>query len=98
MSIGIEILYYFLIFLNFALRIYSWVFIIYIIMSWFPVNPDNFFVKFIRGLCQPLYNWVRKVLPPLRLGMFDFTIVYIIIFIHILSLVFQRLIFVIEGG
>ncbi len=78
MSIGLTILLYFLLFLRFVLWAYSIVILVYAILSWFPVDADNFLVKFIRGLVDPIYEWLLSFLPPLRLGMIDFSLLYLI--------------------
>lgn len=72
-------------FLRFALEIYNYVFLAYILLSWFPIDPANPLARFIRGLCEPLYRWVLKIFPPLRLGMFDFSIMYIVILFFLLD-------------
>jgi YggT family protein len=87
----VNYLAYFVQFLMIALEIYSWVFIIYILLSWFPVDPNNFLVKFIRGLCEPPYKFILRFLPPLRIGMFDFSIFYVIILIYLLRFLLQLL-------
>ena len=73
-------------FLYFALQIYNWIFVAYILLSWFPIPRDNIIVKFLVGICEPVYNGILKILPPLRFGMFDFSVFYVFIILYLLQL------------
>lgn len=72
------VLLYFLLFLRFSLWAYSIVILVYAVLSWFPVDGNNFLVRFIRGLVDPIYDWLLSFLPPLRIGMFDLSLFYLI--------------------
>ncbi len=54
------ILFYFLQFIYVAVQIYEWVFYIWIILSWFPVNRDNPIIKFVTGLVEPVYEAILR--------------------------------------
>ena len=80
---------YLILFLKFVyvmLRAYDIVLFIYIILSWIPIDQDNFLVKFIKGLVDPIYNWIKAHLPPLRIGMLDLTIFYLFISVTVLEI------------
>ncbi|NPV00454.1 MAG: YggT family protein [Brevinematales bacterium] len=85
-------------FLGFALQCYSWIFIAYILLNWFPISRDNPIVKFITGLIEPVYLGILKILPPLRIGMFDLSPFYLLIIINVLSFVLERIRNSIAGG
>ncbi len=83
------VLYYFVQFLKVALYIYQWVFLIWIVLSWFPVNRDNPIIRFITGLVEPVYEAVMKILPRLQFGMIDFSIIYFILLFRLLFWLFD---------
>jgi len=56
--------------LDFALTIYTYVLIIYILMSWFPGARESQFGYFIGRLCEPYLEPFRKIIPPIG-GMID---------------------------
>ncbi len=78
-----------------ALEIYSWLFFFYILVSWFPFNESQpffgFLIRFLRALCEPVYNFVMRFLPPLRIGMLDFSPMYVFLLIALLRVILSRL-------
>lgn len=74
-------------FLHWAIFIYTWIFLIYILISWFPISPDNVLVKILRALCEPLYTALLRVLPRLVIGPMDLSPLYFYIFLQILDFV-----------
>lgn len=52
-----------------ALYIYSFVLIIYILMSWFPGARESAFGEIFAKLCEPYLEPFRKIIPPI--GMLD---------------------------
>ncbi|OIJ17757.1 hypothetical protein BKP45_19535 [Anaerobacillus alkalidiazotrophicus] len=51
------------------LRLYSWVVIAYILMSWFPNARESSIGQFIGSIVEPYLAPFRKIIPPL--GMID---------------------------
>lgn len=47
-----------------GLRIYGWMIIIAILMSWVNPDPRNPVVRFLHGLTYPLWNYLAQRLPP----------------------------------
>ena len=45
------------------IRIYSYVVIIRVVLSWFNPNPHNPLVQFLRGVTDPALDAVRSFLP-----------------------------------
>ncbi len=84
MNIFLTLLSYLLLFLSIFLWAYNIVILIYAILSWFPIDNENPLVKFIRGLVEPVYQWLLRFLPPLRIGMLDLSLFYLIILNYIL--------------
>ncbi|WP_101843812.1 YggT family protein [Halobacillus sp. Marseille-P3879] len=52
-----------------ALNIYSWILIIYILLSWFPGARESSFGEVLGKLAEPFLEPFRKIIPPL--GMID---------------------------
>ncbi|GGN49355.1 YggT family protein [Oceanobacillus indicireducens] len=54
---------------SFAIYIYSWILIIYILMSWFPGARESSFGELIGRIAEPYLEIFRRFIPPL--GMID---------------------------
>ncbi|MGL4366851.1 MAG: YggT family protein [Brevinemataceae bacterium] len=85
-------------FLDFLIQAYNFVFFIWILASWFPIDRSIPIMRFIDGLIMPIYCTLLKILPPLRLGMIDFSPFYMILFLQLSQwlVIFLR-VFVITG-
>ncbi|WP_077622092.1 YggT family protein [Sediminibacillus massiliensis] len=55
--------------LVYAIEIYSFALIAYILMSWFPGARESSFGSFLAKICEPYLEPFRKIIPPL--GMID---------------------------
>ncbi|PGZ31994.1 hypothetical protein COE50_15100 [Bacillus anthracis] len=55
--------------LVYAIEIYSWALIIYILLSWFPDAKESTFGDFLARICEPYLEPFRRFIPPL--GMID---------------------------
>jgi len=55
--------------LLYAIEIYSWALIIYILLSWFPGAKESTFGDFLARICEPYLEPFRRFIPPL--GMID---------------------------
>ncbi len=65
------------------LRIYEWILIASIFLSWVNPDPYNPIVRFIYSITEPILSWVRYRFP-LRLGMIDFSPIIVFVAIEIL--------------
>ena len=74
-----------LVFLNIVLMIFNWAFLAYILLSFFPINEDFFLIRVIRGICEPPYRLILRILPPLRIGMMDLSPIYVFVLIQVLQ-------------
>ncbi|MEK9197695.1 YggT family protein [Ureibacillus sp. 179-F W5.1 NHS] len=54
-----------------AFSIYSFMLIIYILMSWVPAAQGSAFGRLLAKLCEPYLGFFRKFIPPI--GMIDFS-------------------------
>ncbi|HDR4723133.1 YggT family protein [Bacillus cereus group sp. Sample62] len=55
--------------LVYAIEIYSWALIIYILLSWFPGAKESTFGDILARICEPYLDPFRRFIPPL--GMID---------------------------
>lgn len=72
-------------FLFFLIYCYNIVFFVWILSTWIPVERSFFFFRFIDALIEPVYFSLLRVLPPLRIGIIDFSPFYMMIFLNILE-------------
>lgn len=66
-----------------ALRIYSYILLARLLLSWFPNPPDGLrpVYKILYDLTEPVLRMVRPLIPPIRMGAGAFDISPILIFI-----------------
>lgn len=63
-----------------GLHIYSYIIIIYILMSWFPNARESSFGQLLGSIVEPYLEPFRKIIPPL--GMIDISPIVAIIALH----------------
>jgi YggT family protein len=67
------------------LNIYFWIVIIAALLTWIEPNPYNPIVRFLYGVTEPLFAWVRDHLP-VFFGGIDFSPLVVIIAIEFLQM------------
>jgi len=63
-------------------EVYSWLLIIRILLTWFPVDPYNPVVRFIARVTDPFLRLFRGILPPI--GMLDLSPILAFIVLNLL--------------
>jgi YggT family protein len=58
--------------IDIALSIYMWIVIVSALISWVNPDPFNPIVRFLYGITEPLFNFVRRHLPLPQMGI-DFS-------------------------
>ncbi|MCO7128108.1 YggT family protein [Sporolactobacillus shoreicorticis] len=58
---GLVIAYY----LSQVINIYSWILIIYILMSWVPSVQDSSIGRLFANVCEPFLSPFRRIIPPI---------------------------------
>ncbi|MFJ8530616.1 YggT family protein [Bacillus sp. NPDC094106] len=48
----------------YAIQIYTWALIIYILLSWFPGARESTFGDFLARICEPYLEPFRRFIPP----------------------------------
>ncbi len=67
-----------------ALSIYMWIVIVSALISWVNPDPFNPIVRFLYGITEPLFNFVRRHLPLPQMGI-DFSPLIILLAIVFLQ-------------
>jgi YggT family protein len=57
-------------------------------LSWFPVNPQNQFVRLLYRVTEPLLEPVRRILP--RTGMIDLSAMVVLFLLYLMVIAVQR--------
>ncbi len=74
------------------LQVYWYIYLAYILLSYFNLSEDNILVRIVKGMCEPLYRFFMRILPPIHIGMIDLSPLYVFAFLQILQIILQRLI------
>ncbi|WP_457642328.1 YggT family protein [Persephonella sp.] len=70
--------------LDIALTVYMWIVIISALITWINPDPYNPIVRFLRGVTEPVYRKIRKLIPTYFGGIdiAPFIVILIIIFLQ----------------
>jgi len=79
--------------LNGLLRIYQFVIMISVLISWVSPDPFNPIVKFLRAATEPIFDWIRRRLPFAVIGMLDLSPLVALLAIQLLQMVVVRSLF-----
>ena len=85
------LIYAFGLFLKTVLNIYFWLIIIGAIASWFFMYNNHPLFSLVNELCNPLYQPVRNIMPPMS-GI-DFSPIILLLLIQLTEMLFVRPIF-----
>ena len=69
------------------LRLYSFVILIAVLISWVSPDPFNPVVRFLRSATEPVFGWIRKHLPFAVVGMIDLSPIIVLVLIQLLQMV-----------
>jgi len=67
------------------LNIYFWVVIIAAVLTWIEPNPYNPIVRFIYGVTEPVFDWIREHIPSV-FGGIDLSPLFVIIGIQFVQI------------
>jgi len=76
--------------LIYILRIYTWLIIIRVLLSWVAPNPYNMVVQIIYVLTEPVMAPFRRIIPPI--GFIDISPIILIFVIEFLRILLNRII------
>lgn len=71
--------------LHILLQMYMWIVIIGALLSWVNPDPYNPIVRFLYSATEPVFSWMRRKLPFLRIGGIDFSPIIVIALIIFLD-------------
>lgn len=67
-----------------VLRLYFWIVIIRVIVSWVNADPYNPIVRFLYRVTEPVFRPIRKIIPPI--GGIDLSPAVVILVIYFLQI------------
>jgi YggT family protein len=70
--------------LSSLLGIYLWIVIIAAVLTWIEPNPYNPIVRFLYGVTEPVFDWVREHIP-VFFGGIDFSPLVVILAIEFIQ-------------
>ena len=76
---------------SWAIRIYYYIVIARVILSWVRPDPSNPIVRFIHRATDPLFDLTRKLLPFLVAGGIDFSPIVLLLLLELLARVVAKL-------
>ncbi|MGV2619966.1 YggT family protein [Halobacillus sp. ACCC02827] len=78
-----------------VIQLYSWVLIIYILLSWFPGARESSFGEILGRLAEPFLEPFRRIIPPL--GMIDISPIVAILVLRFAGQGLNQLYFMLSG-
>jgi len=66
-------------FIGWLLDMYSWVIIAAALMTWVSPDPRNPIVMFLRRVTEPVFEPIRRLLPPWKTGGLDLSPLIVLI-------------------
>lgn len=84
--------------LNTVLELYFWVVIVSALLSWVNPDPYNPVVRFLRGVTEPVFYRVRKLLPFTYTSGIDLSPIVVILVIQFLKMFVVRSLYQLAAG
>ena len=78
-------------FINLIIGLYVWVVIIAALISWVQPNPYNPIVRFLWGVTEPVYRFIRRYIPT-TFGGIDIAPIILILALEFLQILINNLI------
>ena len=80
-------------FVGWLLDVYSWIIIAAALISWVQPNPRNPIVVFLARVTEPVFEPVRRLLPPWKTGGLDLSPLIVLIAIQFVQRVVLPLLY-----
>ena len=78
-------------FINLIIGLYVWVVIIAALITWVQPNPYNPIVRFLWGVTEPVYRFIRRYIPT-TFGGIDIAPIILILALEFLQILINNLI------
>ena len=78
-------------FINLIIGIYVWVVIIAALITWVQPNPYNPIVRFLWGITEPIYSFIRRYIPT-TFGGIDIAPIILILALEFLQILINNII------
>ena len=69
------------------LTLYWWIVFIAVLLTWVNPDPYNPIVRFLRGVTEPVFHWVRRRMPFVVIGGWDLSPIVVMLAIMALQMV-----------
>ncbi|MBI4341436.1 MAG: YggT family protein [Candidatus Omnitrophica bacterium] len=76
-----------------VLELYNLVLIVAVLVSWVSPDPFNPVVRFLRSVSEPVFDWIRRRLPFVTVGMLDLSPIVAFMGIYFLRMFLVRTLF-----
>ncbi len=76
-----------------VLSLYSIVIMVAVLVSWVSPDPFNPVARFLRSVTEPLFDWVRRHLPFVVVGMMDLSPLVVLVLIQLVQMVVVKSLF-----
>jgi YggT family protein len=67
------------------LWLYSWIVMIAVLLSWVSPDPFNPVVRVLRGMTEPVFEWVRRRVPFAVVGLIDLSPLIVLLLLWFLQ-------------
>ena len=78
-------------FISFLIGLYIWVVIIAALITWVQPNPYNPIVRFLWGVTEPVYAYIRRYIPT-NFGGIDIAPIILILVLQFLQILIDNII------
>ena len=78
-------------FISIVINLYMWVVIIAALITWVQPNPYNPIVRFLWNVTEPVYRWIRRVVPTV-FGGFDIAPIILLLALQFLEILINNII------
>lgn len=84
--------------IGWAVRLYTFVIIGAVLVSWVNADPWNPIVRFLRAATEPVFRWVRRVLPFVVIGGLDLSPLVVLLGLQAAQIFLDRFLWQLSRG
>ena len=84
--------------IGWAIRLYTFVIIGAVLVSWVNADPWNPIVRFLRAATEPVFRWVRRVLPFVIIGGLDLAPLVVLLGLQAAQIFLDRFLWQLSRG
>ncbi len=84
--------------IGWMVRLYTFVIIGAVLVSWVNADPWNPIVRFLRAATEPVFRWVRRVLPFVVIGGLDLSPLVVLVGLQAAQIFLDRFLWQLSRG